>query len=108
MYMAAGDVAAKAIKEENYSKERLHEYYEKYSELSFNLIETLPAARDIVYSFTDDEYNKIISVANTIDLKNISKRDVLKVVFKLPPTLTTKLIKLLKIVFPKQMKSILF
>ncbi|MEE0489218.1 NAD(P)/FAD-dependent oxidoreductase [Methanosphaera stadtmanae] len=106
--MAAGDVAAKAIKEENYSKERLHEYYEKYSELSFNLIETLPAARDIVYSFTDDEYNKIISVANTIDLKNISKRDVLKVVFKLPPTLTTKLIKLLKIVFPKQMKSILF
>ena len=43
-----------------------------------------------------------------MNLKNISKRDVLKVVFKLPPTLTTKLIKLLKIVFPKQMKSILF
>lgn len=34
--MAAGDVAAKAIKEENYSKERLHEYYE--NTVNFHLI----------------------------------------------------------------------
>lgn len=95
--MAAGKVAASSIKEQDYSKEKLHEYYIEFNKLSHSVVEKLPEARDIIFSLSDKDYNKLVDVANNMDIKNISKTDILKASLKLSPRLSYKISKLFKI-----------
>lgn len=94
--MAAGKTAASAIKEQNYSKEKLKEYEELYNELTFNVVPKLPVARDLVLSLTDKDYNKLVKEASKLDLTSVGASDVLKIFLKLGPRTSLKFTKLFK------------
>ncbi|MGN1321972.1 MAG: geranylgeranyl reductase family protein [Methanosphaera sp.] len=94
--MAAGQVAASAIKEGNYSANKLKEYPEKFNESTFNVVPKLPVARDLVLELEDKDYNKLVEAANKLDLTNVGTKDVIKVFLKLPPRLSLKFTKLFK------------
>lgn len=97
--MVAGQIAAKAIHKKDYSKEFLKEYYIEYNKITNNIFEKLPAVRDTIFSLSDKDYNKLIDVANDIDVNNFSKKQILKSILKLPPKLSLKFTKLFKIFF---------
>ena len=97
--MTAGQVAAKAIKDKDYSKERLEEYYIKYDEITQGAIPKLKIAHDVYRSFSDDDFNQIIHAFVGLDYKNMDVKDVLKVFLKVSPRLALKCGKLFKVLF---------
>ena len=97
--MTAGQVAAKAIAEGNYSKERLKEYETLYDKHTSGAIPKLAVAREVYLSLSDDDLNQIINTFNKIDYKNMAPKDILKSFFKLSPRLALKFGKLIKVFF---------
>ncbi len=97
--MAAGRVAAKAIKEQDYSKERLKEYIELYDELTHGYVDKLPPVRDVLQSLNDQDFNRLVKSANELDLFNITATDVMKVFLKLSPRTSLKFSRLFKMFF---------
>ena len=95
--MTAGQVAARSIKEENYSKEKLNEYPEKYDKLTRGIVPKLPVVRDFILSLTDDDFDKLIHYAQDLDLKNLTKKELIKMFFKISPKISLKFRKLIKI-----------
>ncbi|AMK15380.1 geranylgeranyl reductase family protein [Methanobrevibacter olleyae] len=96
--MAAGKVAAKAIKDKDYSASRLKEYEVLYDEYTQGAIPKLAVARDVYLSLDDNDLNQIVNAFIGLDLKNMSLSDFVKVFFKLSPRLALKFRKLFKII----------
>ena len=96
--MTAGQVASRAIKDGDYSKERLKEYDELYDEYTQGAIPKLAVGRDVYLSLSDDDLNQIIHAFEGLDYKSMSPKDILKVFFKLSPRLALKFRKLFKVV----------
>ena len=97
--MTAGKVAAKAIKDGNYSKERLKEYDELYDEYTQGAIPKLEIAREVYLSLSDDDFNQIVHAFVELDYENMAFSDLIKVFFKLSPRLAFKFRKLFKVIF---------
>ena len=95
--MAAGQVAASSVEEENYSKEKLNEYPEKYDELTRGIVPKLPVVRDFILSLTDDDFDKMIHLAKDIDMKNVTKKELIKLFFKISPKTSLKFTKLINL-----------
>ena len=96
--MTAGQIASRAIKDGDYSKERLKEYDELYDEYTQGAIPKLAVGRDVYLSLSDDDLNQIIHAFEGLDYKSMSPKDILKVFFKLSPRLALKFRKLFKVV----------
>lgn len=96
--MTAGQVASRAIKDGDFSKERLKEYDELYDEYTQGAIPKLAVGRDVYLSLSDDDLNQIIHAFEGLDYKSMSPKDILKVFFKLSPRLALKFRKLFKVV----------
>ena len=97
--MSAGQVAAKAIKDGDYSAERLEEYDLLYKETTQNAIPKLSIGREVFLSLSDDDLNQIIEAFIGLDYSSMGLSDVAKVFFKLSPRLAFKFRKLFKLVF---------
>lgn len=97
--MTAGQVAARAIRDKDYSKERLKEYAVLYDEYTQGAIPKLEIARDVYLSLNDDDLNQIVHAFVGLDYKNMSPSDFLKVFLKISPRLALKFGKLFKIIF---------
>lgn len=96
--MTAGKVAAKAIIDKDYSKERLEEYYIKYDEITQGAIPKLKVAHEVYRSLDDKDLNQIIHAFAELDLKTMAPNDILKVLLKTSPRIVLKLTKLLKVI----------
>ena len=95
----AGQVAARAIRDNDYSKERLKEYHVLYDEYTQGAIPKLEIARDVYLSLSDDDLNQIVHAFEGLDYRNMSLRDVLGVFLKISPRLALKFGKLFKLLF---------
>ena len=95
--MVAGNVAASAIKQGDYSADKLKEYYERFNQLTLNLVPKLTVVRDVVQSLNGDEFSNLIDAASQIDLANASTKDYLKVLFKISPRTSLKFTKLINV-----------
>ena len=93
---AAGTIAAKAIKEKNYTEERLNEYSDYIDETIRKKCNKMIGVRDFVYSLDDEEFNKFAKALNDADLKEISYTSLIKPLIKVSPK---KLFKLRKVLF---------
>ncbi|MDO5849648.1 MAG: NAD(P)/FAD-dependent oxidoreductase [Methanobacteriaceae archaeon] len=98
--MAAGKTAAEAIKEGNYSKERLKQYEIDFNESMYGIVPKLPVARDFVLSLTDKDFAKIINAFKDEDLVNMDVKGFLKVFITKLPRLSLKVTKLFKMFLP--------
>ena len=96
--MTAGKVAAKAIIDKDYSKERLEEYHIKYDEITQGAIPKLKVAHEVYRSLDDKDLNQIIHAFAELDLKNMAPNDILKVLLRTSPRIVLKLTKLLKVI----------
>lgn len=96
--MTAGRVAAKAIKEGDYSADRLKEYETKYSEITQDAIPKLSVAQEVFLSLSDKDLNQIVGAFVDLDYKNMSVSDILKVFLKISPRIALKFRKLFKVV----------
>ena len=96
--MTAGKVAAKAIKDKDYSDERLKEYDDLYDEYTQGAIPKLEIARDVYLSLNDKDLNQIVHAFDGLDYGSMSYGDFLKVFLKLSPRLALKFRKLFKII----------
>ena len=96
--MTAGKVAAKAIIDKDYSKERLEEYYIKYDKITQGAIPKLKVAHEVYRSLDDKDLNQIIHAFAELDLKTMAPNDILKVLLKTSPRIVLKLTKLLKVI----------
>ena len=97
--MTAGQVAAKAIKDKDYSKERLKEYDILYDKHTQGAIPKLKIAHEVYRSLEDDDFNKIIHAFAGLDIQNMNPKDIIKVFLKISPRLALKFSKLFKILF---------
>ncbi len=97
--MTAGQVAAKSIKEKDYSKKRLEEYAVLYDKHTQGAIPKLKIARELFLSLNDDDLNQIVHAFVGLDYRNMDLKDVLKVFLKISPRLALKFRKLFKIIF---------
>ncbi|MCD7781093.1 MAG: NAD(P)/FAD-dependent oxidoreductase [Methanosphaera sp.] len=99
---AAGRMAARAVKEGDCSRNNLKNFIEDYDELTdnaipYSIIKKLPAVRDVVLSLNDDDFNKLVKLANELDLENVGTTDIIKMFLKLSPRTSLKFTKLLKV-----------
>lgn len=97
--MTAGQVAANAIKDKDYSKERLKEYDILYDKHTQGAIPKLKIAHEVYRSLEDDDFNKIIQAFAGLDIQNMNPKDIIKVFLKISPRLALKFSKLFKILF---------
>ena len=98
--MAAGKTAAFAIKEGDYSKERLKQYEVDFNESMWGIVPKLPVARDFVLSLSDEDFSKIINAFKDEDLVNMDVKGFIKVFITKLPRLSLKVIKLFKMFLP--------
>lgn len=97
--MTAGQVAAKAILDKDYSADRLKEYYIKYDDITQGAIPKLAIAREVYRSFDDNDLNQIVHAFVGLDYNNMTVSDILKVFLKISPRIAFKFRKLFKIIF---------
>ena len=70
--MTAGQVAAKAILDKDYSADRLKEYPIKYDEITQGAIPKLAIAREVYRSFDDNDLNQILLVKYIVHLMTMT------------------------------------
>ena len=97
--MTAGQVAAKAIIDKDYSHERLKEYSIRYDEITHGAIPKLKKAHDVFRSLSDDDLNQIVHAFYGLDYKNMDPKDFIKVAFKLHIRLALQLGTIFKAIF---------
>ena len=95
----AGQVAARAIRDKDYSAERLKEYEVLYDEYTQGAIPKLAIAHEVFLSLSDNDLNQIIHAFVGLDYRNMAPKDILKVFLKISPRLALKFTKLFKILF---------
>lgn len=93
--MIAGQVAAKAIKEENYSEENLQEYSEYVDENIGKKFKKLITVRDFIYDLEDDDMNAYLGAIANANISKLSTKALLKAMIKVSPRKLLKLRKLL-------------
>ena len=93
--MIAGRVAAGAIKEKNYSEERLKEYSDYVDENIGQKFNKYLTIRDFLYNLSDEDLNEYIGAINKANIKNLSTKALLKALIKVSPRKLLKLRKLL-------------
>lgn len=97
--MTAGKVAAKAILDKDYSKERLKEYDDVFDEITQGAIPKLLIARDVYLSLDDNDLNQIVHAFSGLDFNAMTLSDILKTFLKISPRIALKFRKLFKLVF---------
>ena len=95
----AGQVAARAIRDKDYSAERLKEYEVLYDEYTQGAIPKLAIAHEVFLSLSDNDLNQIIHAFVGLDYRNMAPKDILKVFLKISPRLALKFTKLFKVLF---------
>lgn len=93
--MIAGQIAAKAIQEKNYSENNLQEYADYVEEHIGKKFRKLIHIRDFLYNLEDDDLNEYIGALSKANLSTLSTKTLLKAVIKVSPRKLFKLRKLL-------------
>lgn len=93
--MVAGQIAAKAIQEKNYSENNLQEYADYVEEHIGKKFRKLIHIRDFLYNLEDDDLNEYIGALSKANLSTLSTKSLLKAVIKVSPRKLFKLRKLL-------------
>jgi digeranylgeranylglycerophospholipid reductase len=90
----AGEIAAKAISDGDYSKKNLKEYQKRCQKEIGDSFKKYLKAKEYLLSLSDDELDSIANAFNESDFDRISPTDLLKVLVKVSPKAMIKLGKL--------------
>lgn len=93
--MIAGKTAAKAIKENDYSKENLQEYVKYINENIKKPFEKYIKIRDFLYNLSDEDINEYVKILSTFQFDTFSMKNLIKAFIKASPRSLFKLRKLL-------------
>ena len=93
--MIAGQIAAKAIKENNLSEENLQEYSDYVDENIGKKFKKLITVRDFIYNLEDEDMNEYIGAIANANITKLSTKALLKAMIKVSPRKLLKLRKLL-------------
>lgn len=93
--MIAGRVAARAIKDNDYSEENLQEYADYIEEHIAKKFRKYITIRDFLYNLEDDDLNEYIGALAKANITTLSTKSLLKALIKVSPRKLLKLRKLL-------------
>lgn len=93
--MIAGQVAAKAISNKDYSQKNLEEYANYVEEHIGKKFRKLITVRDFLYNLDDDDLNEYITALSKANITTLSTKSLIKAVLKVSPRKLLKLRKLL-------------
>ena len=92
--MYAGEVAATAVKDEDYSEKRLMEYQEKCKNEIGNSFDKYLKTKDYMLSLSDSDLDSIAKAFQNTEFENISTKELIKLLIKVSPKALLKLGKL--------------
>lgn len=92
--MYAGEVAAAAVKEDNFSEKRLMEYQEKCKTEIGDSFDKYLKTKDYMLSLSDSDLDSIAKAFQDIEFENISTKELIKLLIKVSPMALLKLGKL--------------
>jgi len=87
----AGEVAAKAVADDEVSEKRLMEYDKRWRKQMEKRLERYLKAKDVLLSMSDEELDKLAKALQGVEFDKISLTDMLKVLTKVNPKLLWKL-----------------
>ncbi len=90
----AGEVAAAAVKDEDYSEKRLMEYQEKCKTEIGDSFEKYLKTKDYLLSLSDSDLDSIALTFQDTEFENISTKELIKLLIKVSPKALLKLGKL--------------
>ncbi len=90
----AGEIAAKAVSEKDYSKKNLKEYQKRCQKEIGDSFKKYLKAKEYLLSLSDDELDSIAEAFNESDFDRISPTDLVKMLVKVSPKAMLKLGKL--------------
>jgi len=90
----AGEVAAAAVKDEDYSEKRLMEYQEKCKNEIGNSFDKYLKTKDYMLSLSDSDLDSIAKAFQNTEFENISTKELIKLLIKVSPKALLKLGKL--------------
>lgn len=93
--MIAGRVAAKAIKNRDYSEEKLQEYADYIDSHLGKKFKKYIAIRDVLYNSSDEDLDEYITALANANITKLSTKALIKVVMKISPRKLFKLRKIL-------------
>lgn len=93
--MIAGRVAAKAVKENDFSKSNLQEYADYVEEHIAKKFRKLINVRDFIYNLEDEDMNEYIGAIAKANITKLSTKALVKAMIKVSPRKLLKLRKLL-------------
>ena len=92
--MYAGEVAAAAVKEDNYTEKRLKEYQEKCKKEIGDSFDKYLKTKDYLLSLSDSDLDSIAAAFQDTEFENISTKELIKLLIKVSPKALLKLGKL--------------
>jgi digeranylgeranylglycerophospholipid reductase len=92
--MYAGEVAAAAVKEDNFSEKRLMEYQEKCKTEIGDSFDKYLKTKDYMLSLSDSDLDSIAKAFQDTEFENISTKELIKLLIKVSPKALLKLGKL--------------
>ncbi len=92
--MYAGEVAASAVKDEDFSKKRLMEYQEKCKTEIGDSFDKYLKTKDYMLSLSDSDLDSIAKAFQNTEFENISTKELIKLLIKVSPKALLKLGKL--------------
>jgi len=90
----AGEVAAAAVKDEDYSKKRLMEYQQKCKTEIGSLFKKYLKIREYILSLSDSDINSIFTAFQNKEINSINTSELVKLLIKVSPKALLKLGKL--------------
>jgi len=90
----AGEVAAAAVKDEDYSKKRLMEYQQKCKTEIGDSFDKYLKTKDYMLSLSDSDLDSIAKAFQNTEFENISTKELIKLLIKVSPKALLKLGKL--------------
>ncbi len=92
--MYAGEVAAAAVKEDNFTEKRLKEYQEKCKKEIGDSFDKYLKTKDYLLSLSDSDLDSIAAAFQDTEFENISTKELIKLLIKVSPKALLKLGKL--------------
>lgn len=92
--MYAGEVAAAAVKEDNYTEKRLKEYQEICKKEIGDSFDKYLKTKDYLLSLSDSDLDSIAAAFQDTEFENISTKELIKLLIKVSPKALLKLGKL--------------
>jgi digeranylgeranylglycerophospholipid reductase len=92
--MYAGEVAAAAVKEDNYTEKRLKEYQEICKKEIGDSFDKYLKTKDYLLSLSDSDLDSIAAAFQDTEFENISTKELIKLLIKVSPKALIKLGKL--------------